>query len=168
LKYSSEYLSADVSKESIKQVQEISKVISDELAQIERRYTREDVEIAVLKWWKGQGLDIEPNIWPFPDFIINDSGERKIGVEVKFSEFPSDLARQLRLETYELENIITKQRFSEIVYTLVVPDDRSLYGELFHNIKTSKFPPKFRFILGLIKRNTDTGELIFTPEYEYP
>lgn len=163
LKYAKEFLKAQVSEETLKEVRDLSKTTSLRIASFnEYREFAARAEQAVFQWLVSSFQSVQENRVGFPDFVAERDG-KIFGFEVKMVSNPRMINR-LRETIYRAYYELKESGFSELAIVWVVTsitDVDELRSMLRRNAK-DEMPDNLRMIIG-VYNDTDNPEVDFVP-----
>jgi hypothetical protein len=151
LKYAKEFLKAQVSEETLKEVRDVSIVRS--AINVEFREFREFVrraERSVFEWLLSRFERVEENRFGFPDFVAYRDGKR-FGFEVKAMQNLRMLGHRLKETLYRAYYEIEENGLLEVTIVLIVsdPEDVEEVKALCMRIFREKLPSSIRVIIGV-------------------
>lgn len=164
LKYAKEFLKAQVSEETLKEVRDVSRTAS--LSGVGFREFREyasRAEDAVMRWLFTRYSNVEQNRYGFPDFIA-ESGGKTSGYEVKVISNTRIALHLLRDTVYRAYYALKENGFAEITIVWVVSDSEQV-AELKRMIQRAAkdaMPENLRIVIG-VYYDDDDSETGFEP-----
>ena len=165
LKFAKSFLKADVSKETLDEVRDVSQVLTETRFSLNKsRNFASQVEFAVYNWLLAQYENVERNRFGFPDFGVEQSG-RRLGFEVKALLNPRLALMRLRTTLSRAYVEIGHGAYSEITIIIVVPDPIDI-KEVKHmcvRVFLAKIPKGIKIVLGTIVQDPATDENCFIP-----
>lgn len=164
LKYAKEFLKAQVSEETLKEVRDISTTRS--LREIGYREFREmalRAEQAVLCWLVDRFESVQENRVGFPDFVAERDG-KTFGFEVKVVPNPRMIINRVREVIYRSYYALKESGFSEIAIVWVVsnPSEVEELQRIFSRMRREEMPNSLRMIIGVFD-DTESGGAGFIP-----
>ncbi len=130
LSYAKSFVAADVSTETLEEVRDISMVRSEKWAtnfDIRMRY--EIAERSVFDWLSRKYESVVQNKFGFPDFVIVNEENKKIGFEVKVITSVNMVLNRARDIFFRAHYLINEGEFDEISI-IWVADDMSVADEM--------------------------------------
>lgn len=168
LKYAKEFLMAQVSEETLKEVRDLSTTRS--VRDITLREFREmamRAEQAVLIWLEGRFESVQENREGFPDFIAEKDG-KTFGFEVKVVPHPRVFFNRLRELIYRAYYELKENGFSEIAIVWIVsnPTEIEELKRMLARMTRGEMPDNLRIIIGVFD-DPETGGVGFLPYEEF-
>jgi hypothetical protein len=169
MKFSKEYLGADISDESIDQVRDVKssgRVNTDFGDWQQFGYSAEQ---AVGEWLDSvfPSSRIEKTHVGFPDFVVYDSESgRKLGFEIKTIRNPRMMSIRLREPAYRAYYEIKEKGFDEITIIFVVEGHEDLDEAMLRIGSRKDVPPNVGVLFGLIESHDDPPQVVFKPVSE--
>lgn len=168
LKYAKEFLKAQVSEETLKEVRDIS---TNRLASaINYREFREmamRAEQGVLLWLEGLFENVKPNQLSFPTFVAERDG-KTFGFEVKVVHNARMIVSRIREAIYRAYYELKESGFTEvaIVWILSGPADVEELKRMLARMTRDEMPDNLRMIIGVFD-DPETGGAGFLPYEEF-
>ncbi|SRR5713101_4891393 len=164
LKYAKEFLKAQVSEETLKEVRDVSTTRS--LRDISFREFRElaaRAEQAVLLWLEERFNSVQENRLGFPDFIAQRDG-KTFGFEVKIVQHPRMIIHRLRETIYRAYYELKERSFSEIVIVWIVssPAEVEELRRTLARTTREEMPDNLRMLIGVFE-DPESGGVGFVP-----
>jgi len=151
LKYAKEFLKAQVSEETLKEVRDVSSTRS--ARNIGFREFREmaiRAEQAFLLWLEGRFESVQENRVGFPDFVAEREGET-FGFGVKVVQNPRMIIARVRDSIYRAYYELKESGFSEIAMVWIVssPAEVEELKRMLARMTRDEMPDNLRMIIGV-------------------
>lgn len=164
LKYAKEFLKAQVSEETLKEVRDVSNTRS--LRETNFREFREmafRAEQSVLLWLENRFESVQQNHPGFPDFVAERNG-RTFGFEVKIAQNPRMVVHRIREMIYRAYYELKEGGFSEIAIVWIVsnPLDIEQLRRTLARTAREEMPENLRIIIGIFD-DPESGGAGFIP-----
>lgn len=162
LKYAKEFLKAQVSEETLKEVRDLSITRSARVISFrEFQGMTLRAEQAVLIWLKGAFDNVQENRKGFPDFIAEREG-KTFGFEVKVVQHPRMFISIIRQAINRVYYELKESGFSEIAIVWVVssPAEVEEFRRRLERLALDKGLGNLRMIIGVVE-DPQTGEVGF-------
>jgi hypothetical protein len=160
LKYSKEYLQAEVSEESISQVREVRLIRTVPRSVEDLQRFAFQAEEAVFEWLVSQhpASRVEKNRMGFPDFILyNDEGQGT-GFEVKVLRDPRHVLLRLKDTTYRAYYEINERGLQGVTIVIVMETIEGLDEAVRLSRRHRDLPANVKILFGLIETREDESE----------
>jgi hypothetical protein len=165
LKYSKEYLKAEVSDESISQVREIrlTRTPPQSLADIQRfAYAAEE---ALFEWLISRypSSRVERNKFGFPDFIVHEDDGRNIGYELKVLRDARHIFIRFRETAYRAYYEINEERLDDFVVVLVIENTKVVEEAIRIYKRQKNLPSNVKIMFGVLEIQEENSQFVFKP-----
>ena len=168
LKYAKEFLMAQVSEETLKEVRDLSTTRSaHDISFRESREIAMRAEQAVLLWLEGLFDNVQENRIGFPDYIAERDG-KTFGFEVKVVQNPRMVLNRLRELIYRAYYELKENGFSEIAIVWIVssPIEVEELKRMLARMTRDEMPDNLRMIIGVFD-DSATGGIGFLPYEDF-
>lgn len=168
LKYAKEFLKAQVSEETLKEVRDLSTTRSTrDIGFREFREIAIRAEQAVLLWLEGRFEDVRENRVGFPDFVAEREG-KIFGFEVKVVQNPRMIFNRARETIYRAYYELKESGFSEIAIVWIVssPVEVEELKRILARMARDEMPNNLRTIIGVFD-DPETGGVGFLPYEDF-
>lgn len=170
LKYSKEFLKANISEETLKEVRDVSltrSLAASSIAEFREHAMR--AELCVLNWLLARFETVEETRTGFPDFIAHREGKR-YGFEVKLFQNPRFLHHRMKEIIYRSFYELNTNGFYELAIIIIVPDVENVEEakRICMRLSPEKMPSTLRIIIGLIEADSEGSEFIPYDEVCWP
>lgn len=165
LQFSKQYLKADVSDESINQVREIRLTSTSRLSFADMQRFAFTAEEAVFEWLQSRypSSQIMPNRIGFPDFIVCEEHNHKIGFEVKVLRDPRILLMRLRDTAYRAYYEINEGSLDNFFIVLVMENAEMMEEALKIYHRQKNLPSNVGIIFGILETREEDSRMVFLP-----
>ncbi len=169
MEFSNQYLSAEISKESIEQVRDVTltKGIHTD-SELLHQFTFH-AKLAVYNWLVSlfPSSLIFKSRWAWPDFTVDDlKSGHSLGFEVQtISDSMASLTR-LRDTVFHAYHETNEGRLDEITIICVMESDQDLDEAMRRTQNNLDLPPSVRILFGLIESHDDPSQVVFKPVSE--
>lgn len=162
LKYSKQYLQADVSDESISQVREIRLIRTSSQSISDMQQFAFAAEEALLEWLMSRfpSSKIERNRIGFPDFIVYDDG-KSIGYELKVFRHPRSIFMRLRDTAYRAYYEINEGKLDSFVLVFAMENAEAIEEAIRIINRQKNIPSNVKIMFGVIETNDETSQAVF-------
>lgn len=169
LKYSKQYLQAEVSDESISQVREIRLTRASPRSFEDMRRFAYEAEEAVFEWLTllYPSSSIERNKFGFPDFIVYEEGNHRTGYELKVFREPRSIFMRLRETLYRAYYEINEGKLDSVVVVFALENIQAV-GEAIRIYNRQKdLPSNVRVMFGVLETQEETSRIVFRPVSDF-
>ncbi len=165
LKYSKQYLQAEVSDESISQVREIRLTRSSPRSFEDIRRFAYEAEEAVFEWLRSlhPSSQIERNKFGFPDFIVYNEDNQRIGYELKAFREPRAIMMRLREIVYRAYYEINEGRLDSVVVLFALENIEAIDEAIRICNRQKDLPSNIKIMFGVLETQEDTSQVVFKP-----
>jgi hypothetical protein len=169
LKYSKQYLQAEVSEESISQIREVRRIPPMPTRPTEdmRRFGAA-AEEAVHEWLMSlnPGSRIERNHSGFPDFIVYE-GDRANGFELKVIRDARFFLMRLKESAYRAYYEINERRLDSVTIILAMETVEGLDEAFRFSRRRRDWPVNVKILFGLLETQDESPGVAFRPVGEF-
>lgn len=168
LKFAKEFLKAQVSEETLKEVRDVSTSASFSNASFtEFRELASRAERAVMKWLLNRFPTVQESRLGFPDFTAEENG-KTFGFEVKMVQNPRVILNRLRETVYRAYYELKESGFSELAIVWVVNSAVEVdeLRKVLQRAARDDMPDNLRIIVG-VYNDVDDSESEFIPYEDF-
>jgi hypothetical protein len=167
LKYSKQYLQAEISDESITQVRDVKLISKTSQRLKDMQQLMSLATQAVIEWLVSilPTSRVERKEFGFPDIIVYDDYDRRIGYEVRVIRSQLPITATLRDAAYRAYFEINENRLEDVTIVIVLDDSERLeeVTRSLHRYHDLNLGPRVKFLIGLLEMQEETSSLVFRP-----
>jgi len=169
LKYSKQYVQAEVSDESINQVREVRLTRASNRSFKDMQQFASVAEEAMLEWLEScyPSSRIERNKFGFPDFIVYEKDNHRSGFELKVFRDPRSFLMRVRDTVYRGYYEINEGRLDNVTFVFATETTEVLEEAIRISNRQKDLPSKVRILFGLLETQEETSLVVFKPVADF-